>query len=144
MLRVSGRLEKIPAETLPNRNHPRSGRPGRSIDGRPIQAMAADNSFRWSTATSAATLATPATTRPAGRRARGAGAGRRAPDIGHRTPDTGRTGTPNPRRSNALDPGFHGVPTGPAHPECGADGAGVTRVRFPAGRSAGGAMQARP
>src|SRR6476659_7011594 len=119
MLRVSGRLEKIPAETLPNRNHPRSGRPGRSINGRPIQAMAADNSFRWSTATSAATLATPATTRPAGRRARGAGAG-------HRTPDTGRTGTPDPVRSNALDLGFHGVPTGPAHPECGADGAGVT------------------
>jgi hypothetical protein len=25
MLRVSGRLEKIHAETLPNRNHPRSG-----------------------------------------------------------------------------------------------------------------------
>src|SRR6201993_3565629 len=96
MLRFSDRLEKTPAETLPNRNHPRSGGPGRSIDGRPIQAMAADNSFRWSTATSAATLATPATTRPGwtpgagrGARAPGAGAGHRTPGAGHRTPDTG-------------------------------------------------------
>src|SRR6185437_12428601 len=100
MLRVSGRLEKIPAETLPNRNHPRSGRPGRSTDGRPIQAMAADNSFRWSTTTSAATLATPATTRPG--RAPDAGRGRRTsdtgPDTGHRTPD-------------ALEPRIHGVRT---------------------------------
>src|SRR6185437_723973 len=121
MLRVSGRLEKIPAETLPNRNHPRSGRPGRSIDGRPIQAMAADNSFRWSTATSAATLATPATTRPG--RAPGAGRGRRAraPDIGHRT-----HWNPGSTAFERTGSGFHGVPTGPAHSECGADGADVT------------------
>src|SRR5690348_12199581 len=87
MLRVSGRLEKIPAEALPNRNHPRAERRGRSIDGRPIQAMAANNSFRRSTATSAATLATPATTRAG-----------RAPDIGRRT-------------SNALELRIHGVRT---------------------------------
>src|SRR4029078_1438673 len=43
--------------------------------------------------------------------------GRRAP----RCP----TGTPVPLRLNALDPGFHGVPAGLAHPERDADGAGV-------------------
>jgi len=82
----------------------------------------------------------------AGRWAPGAGAGHRTSDVGRRTSHVARrrTGTPDPRRSNALDPGFHGVPTGPAHPECGADGVGVTWVRFPARRSAGGAMQARP
>ncbi len=37
----------------------------------------------------------------------------------------GRTGTRNSRRKNALDPGFHGVPAGPIHPDRAADGAGV-------------------
>jgi hypothetical protein len=31
---------------------------------------------------------------------------------------------------NALDPGFHGAPAGPAYPERAADGAGVTGVRY--------------
>jgi hypothetical protein len=34
------------------------------------------------------------------------------------------TGTGLSLRQNALDPGFHGVPAGPAHPERDADGAG--------------------
>jgi hypothetical protein len=38
----------------------------------------------------------------------------------------GRTGTGLPLRQNALDPGFHGVPAGPAHPDRDADGADVT------------------
>jgi hypothetical protein len=35
-----------------------------------------------------------------------------------------------PLRQNALDPGFHGVPAGAAHPDREADGVGVTGVRF--------------
>src|SRR6185437_12394607 len=42
----------------------------------------------------------------------------------------GRTGTRHSRRWNALDPGFHGVPAGPIHPDRAADGAGVTGVRY--------------
>jgi hypothetical protein len=42
-----------------------------------------------------------------------------------RTP-AGRDETGLPVRSNALEPGFHGVPAGPAHPDRAADGAGVT------------------
>jgi hypothetical protein len=33
-------------------------------------------------------------------------------------------------RQNALDPGFHGLPVGPGHPDRDSDGAGVTRVRY--------------
>ena len=29
-------------------------------------------------------------------------------------------------RQDAVDPGFHGVPAGPAHPDRDADGAGVS------------------
>jgi len=35
-----------------------------------------------------------------------------------------RTETGHSLRQNALDPGFHRVPAGPAHPERAADGAG--------------------
>jgi hypothetical protein len=38
----------------------------------------------------------------------------------------GRTGTGLSLRQNALDPGFHGVPAGPAHAEREADGADVS------------------
>ena len=38
----------------------------------------------------------------------------------------GRTETGLPLRQNALDPGFHGVPTGPAHTNGDADGAGMS------------------
>ena len=38
----------------------------------------------------------------------------------------GRTGTGLSLRQDALDPGFHCVPTGPAHPDRDAGGAGVT------------------
>src|SRR6185312_13937669 len=41
-------------------------------------------------------------------------------------PPAGRRETGIPVRSNALDPGFHGVPAGPAHLNQDADGAGVT------------------
>ena len=41
-----------------------------------------------------------------------------------RTP--GRRDTWTSRHFNALDPGFHGVPTGAAHPDRDADGVGVT------------------
>jgi hypothetical protein len=41
-------------------------------------------------------------------------------------PDTGRSETGIPRRWNALEPGFHGVPADPAHPDREADGADVT------------------
>jgi len=37
----------------------------------------------------------------------------------------GRSGTGVSRRWNALDPGVHDVPTGAAHPDREADGAGV-------------------
>ena len=37
-----------------------------------------------------------------------------------------RSETGVPLRQNALDPGFHGVPAGPARPERGADGVSVT------------------
>ena len=37
-----------------------------------------------------------------------------------------RTETPDSLRQHALDPGFHDVPAGPAHPDRGADGADVT------------------
>jgi hypothetical protein len=40
-------------------------------------------------------------------------------------PDAGRTGTGHALRQNALEPGFHGVPAGPTHPDRDADGAGV-------------------
>ena len=33
---------------------------------------------------------------------------------------------PDPLRLKALDPEFHGVPTGPAHANRGADGVGVS------------------
>ena len=42
----------------------------------------------------------------------------------------GRTGTRHSLRPSALDPGFHGVPAGPIHPDRAADGAGVTGVRY--------------
>jgi len=45
-------------------------------------------------------------------------------------PAAGRTGTGLSLRRNALDPGFHGVPAGPAHPGRDAGGAGVSWVRF--------------
>jgi hypothetical protein len=38
----------------------------------------------------------------------------------------GRNETGLPLRQDALDPGFHCVPAGPAHLDRGADGAGVT------------------
>jgi len=41
-------------------------------------------------------------------------------------PAAGRHETPDPRRWNALDPGFHGVPIDAAHTDRDADGAGVT------------------
>jgi hypothetical protein len=44
MLRVSGRLEKILAETLPNRNHPRSGIP--MVDGHLISHARYDETGR--------------------------------------------------------------------------------------------------
>jgi hypothetical protein len=47
------------------------------------------------------------------------GLARRLPDVGRRS-ETGL-----PPRLNALDPGFHAVPTGPAHPGRDADGVGV-------------------
>src|SRR6185437_10621085 len=71
----------------------------------------------------------------AGRRTPDAGrrtqdAGRWAPDVGRRAPDAGRSETPDPRRQDALDPGFHGVPQGPA------PGSGADRERRPeAGRA---------
>jgi hypothetical protein len=42
-----------------------------------------------------------------------------------RTP-AGRTETGDSLRQNALDPGFHRVPAGSAHPDRDADGVGVT------------------
>jgi len=36
-----------------------------------------------------------------------------------------RPGSGVSQRQNALDPGFHDVPAGPAHPDRDADGAGV-------------------
>jgi hypothetical protein len=42
-----------------------------------------------------------------------------------RTPG-GRNETGSSLRENTLDPGFHGVLTGPAHPDRDADGAGAT------------------
>jgi hypothetical protein len=41
-------------------------------------------------------------------------------------PGIRRSETGNSLRQDALDPGFHGVPAGPAHPERDADGTGVT------------------
>jgi len=41
--------------------------------------------------------------------------------VRRRTP-AGRHGFGVSRRQNALDPGFHGVPAGPAHPDRDADG----------------------
>jgi hypothetical protein len=38
----------------------------------------------------------------------------------------GRTGTGHSLRQDALDPGFHSVPTGPAHTSPDADGAGLS------------------
>jgi len=49
-------------------------------------------------------------------------AGRRAQDAGRRTHDAGRSETGDPRRWDALDPGFHGVPREPV------PGAGRGRV----------------
>ena len=45
---------------------------------------------------------------------------------GNRHSAAGRTGTGHSLRQNALDPGFHGVPAGPVHPDGDADGASVT------------------
>jgi FAD binding domain len=42
------------------------------------------------------------------------------------TSAAGRNGTGVSLRQDALDPGFHGVPAGPAYPDRDADGAGVT------------------
>ena len=53
---------------------------------------------------------------------------RTLPDAAGRLPE--RTETRNSWRQNALDPGFHGVPAGPIHPNRAADGAGVTGVRY--------------
>jgi hypothetical protein len=39
---------------------------------------------------------------------------------------SGRAETRVSLRQNALDPGFHDVPTGPAYPDRGVDDAGVT------------------
>jgi len=47
----------------------------------------------------------------------------RPPDASR--PSAGRHETGIPRRWNALDPRFHGVLAGPAHPNQDADGAGV-------------------
>jgi hypothetical protein len=41
-------------------------------------------------------------------------------------PAAGRHGIGDSLRQNALDPGFHGVPLGPARTDRDADGAGVT------------------
>ncbi|MGH3161303.1 MAG: hypothetical protein ACRDOC_05415 [Streptosporangiaceae bacterium] len=41
-----------------------------------------------------------------------------------------RTESPDSLRSNALDPGFHGVLTGPEHKDRDADGAGVAESGF--------------
>jgi hypothetical protein len=41
-------------------------------------------------------------------------------------PLPGRNETEIPLRQNALDPGFHDVLAGPAHPDRNANGAGVT------------------
>jgi hypothetical protein len=41
-------------------------------------------------------------------------------------PPSGRTETGDSLRENALDPGFHRVLTGPAHPDRDTDGAGVS------------------
>ena len=51
----------------------------------------------------------------------------------------GRSGTGLSPRQNALEPGVHGVPAGPAHPDRDADGAGVAESGFRrgAGRAAG-------
>src|SRR6185437_17147555 len=49
--------------------------------------------------------------------------------IPHR-PAAGRHETGNPLRQNALDPGFHGVLTGPAHPSREVDGADGTGAAF--------------
>lgn len=48
---------------------------------------------------------------------------RRDPQPG--VASAGRPETGHSPRQNALEPGFHGVPSGPAHPDRGADGAGV-------------------
>jgi len=52
----------------------------------------------------------------------------RLPDA--RRTAAGRTGSGLPLRQDAVDPGFHCVRTGPAHPDRDADGADVPWVRF--------------
>jgi len=47
-------------------------------------------------------------------------------DVGVAGRVAGRNETGLPLRQDALDPGFHCVPAGPAHLDRGADGAGVT------------------
>jgi hypothetical protein len=58
----------------------------------------------------------------------GGSAGRRAERRAGR--HAGRRGTGDSLRQNAVDPGFHGVPSGPARRDRDADGAGGAYVRF--------------